>query len=58
MIDPHAAYLVLRGIKTLPLRVNQQNSTALKLARKLEKHPSISRVWYPGLESHPDFLGT
>jgi cystathionine gamma-synthase len=51
--DPHAAYLVMRGMKTLEIRVARQNATALALARALESHPKIARVWYPGLESHP-----
>ncbi len=51
--DPHAAYLVGRGLKTLGLRVAQQNKTGLALARALEGHPRVSRVWYPGLASHP-----
>nr|QKY14831.1 cystathionine gamma-synthase (CGS) [Polytomella parva] len=54
VVDPHAAYLLLRGMKTLQLRVERQNATALDLARRLEKHPKIARVWYPGVESHPD----
>lgn len=53
-IDPHAAYLVLRGMKTLDLRVQRQNATAMELARRLEAHPQVARVHYPGLESHPD----
>ncbi|QQR89214.1 MAG: aminotransferase class I/II-fold pyridoxal phosphate-dependent enzyme [Myxococcales bacterium] len=52
--DPHAAYLVHRGIKTLPLRVQWQNTSALAVAEFLEKHPKIDRVWYPALPSHPD----
>lgn len=55
VVDPHAAYLVDRGIKTLGVRVQQQNHTALEVARYLETHPSIERVWYPGLKSHPDY---
>lgn len=51
--DPHAAYLVHRGIKTLALRVAHQNEAALAIARFLEAHPKVDRVWYPGLESHP-----
>ncbi|MBS0419550.1 MAG: aminotransferase class I/II-fold pyridoxal phosphate-dependent enzyme [Proteobacteria bacterium] len=51
--DPFAAWLLLRGLRTLALRVQRQNETALQLARFLEKHPSISRVHYPGLASHP-----
>jgi cystathionine gamma-synthase len=53
-IDPHAAYLVLRGMKTLDVRVERQNATAMEIARRLEAHPKISWVHYPGLESHPD----
>jgi cystathionine gamma-synthase len=53
VMDPHAAYLVLRGLKTLALRVHKQNESALALARALEAHPKVRRVWYPGLESHP-----
>lgn len=52
--DPHGAYLMLRGMKTLGLRVAQQNKSGLAVARFLEDHPKVRRVWYPGLESHPD----
>jgi cystathionine gamma-synthase len=52
--DPHAAYLVLRGMKTLKVRVDKQNATALAVARHLETHPAVERVYYPGLPSHPD----
>jgi len=51
--DPHAAFLVGRGLKTLALRVERQNATALALARRLEEHPRVERVYYPGLPSHP-----
>jgi len=54
VVDPHNAYLLDRGIKTLGVRVTQQNATAMAVARYLEAHPKIERVWYPGLESHPD----
>lgn len=54
VVDPHNAYLLERGIKTLGIRVRQQNETALTVARYLERHPRIERVWYPGLQSHPD----
>ena len=54
VIDPHAAYLVLRGLKTLSLRVERHNDNAMRLARRLEGHPKIEVVHYPGLESHPD----
>ena len=53
ILDPHAAYLVHRGIKTLAVRVKQQNATAQALAEALEAHPRVRRVWYPGLASHP-----
>ncbi|KAL4458268.1 hypothetical protein ABPG75_013133 [Micractinium tetrahymenae] len=53
-IDPHASYLLLRGMKTLEIRVERQNRTALEIARRLEAHPLVTRVHYPGLESHPD----
>ncbi|MBW1711709.1 MAG: cystathionine gamma-synthase family protein [Deltaproteobacteria bacterium] len=51
-LHPMAAYLLLRGMKTLPLRIGQQNESALKIAQFLESHPLVERVFYPGLESH------
>jgi cystathionine gamma-synthase len=51
-LDPMSAYLLLRGMKTLHLRIRQQNVSALKIAQFLESHPGIGRVFYPGLESH------
>ena len=54
ILDAHSAYLLIRGLKTLDLRVRQQNATALRIARWLEDHPAIEKVYYPGLESHPD----
>ena len=54
VLDPHCAYLILRGLKTLGLRMRQHNESGLRIARFLEYHPRIRRVWYPGLESHPD----
>ncbi|HOQ04915.1 MAG TPA: aminotransferase class I/II-fold pyridoxal phosphate-dependent enzyme [Anaerohalosphaeraceae bacterium] len=54
-IDPHCCYLLLRGLKTFPLRVARQNETALTVARYLEGHPKIKRVYYPFLESHPHY---
>lgn len=54
IVDPQNAYLLERGLKTLGLRVAQQNKTALEVAQFLEAHPAIERVWYPGLPSHPD----
>ncbi len=53
--DPHAAYLILRGLKTLSLRVQRQNANGLAVARFLEDHPKVRRVWHLGLESHPDY---
>uniref|UniRef100_A0A0E0BA60 plant cystathionine gamma-synthase n=1 Tax=Oryza glumipatula TaxID=40148 RepID=A0A0E0BA60_9ORYZ len=52
-ISPNAAYMIIRGLKTIALRVEAQNRTALRMARLLEKHPKIERVYYPGLESSP-----
>ena len=54
VIDPHQAYLLERGMKTLAVRVKHQNESAMKIAGYLEQHPKIERVFYPGLESHPD----
>lgn len=54
VIDPNAAWLIERGIKTLGLRVQHQNESALTVARYLEAQPRVQRVWYPGLDSHPD----
>ena len=53
-MDPEAAFLVNRGIKTLALRVKRQGENAIAVARFLEKHPKVARVHYPGLASHPD----
>jgi len=55
VMDPHAAALVGRGIKTLALRVAQQNQSALTIAEALQTHPAISSVHYPGLPNHPDY---
>ncbi|MAT41275.1 MAG: cystathionine gamma-synthase [Anaerolineaceae bacterium] len=52
--DPQNAYLLLRGLKTLALRLRHQNDSAFQVARFLENQPSINTVYYPGLESHPD----
>jgi len=51
---PHDAYLLLRGLKTLDLRVRRQNENGQRVAEFLEGHPAIHRVYYPGLPSHPD----
>jgi len=52
VIDPHCCYLVVRGLKTFALRVKHQNESAMKVARFLEAHPLVKKVYYPGLESH------
>ncbi|MDP9001169.1 MAG: aminotransferase class I/II-fold pyridoxal phosphate-dependent enzyme [Myxococcota bacterium] len=51
--DPQAAFLVGRGLKTLALRVEKQNASAMAIAEWLERHPRVERVYYPGLPSHP-----
>ncbi len=53
ILGPFDSWLVLRGTKTLPLRMMQHNANGLALARFLEAHPKVSRVYYPGLTSHP-----
>jgi methionine-gamma-lyase len=52
-LDPHAAFLVLRGIKTLAIRVEKHNANAVALTAFLEAHAKVKKVNYPGLESHP-----
>jgi cystathionine beta-lyase/cystathionine gamma-synthase len=52
-LDPHACFLLHRGMKTLALRVRHQNESALKIARFLEQHHGVAKVNYPGLESYP-----
>ncbi len=52
-LDPFAAYLLLRGLKTLEIRVQRQNENAMKIARHLEGHGGVAAVYYPGLRSHP-----
>lgn len=54
VIDPHTSYLILRGVKTLALRVERANRNAEAISRYLEQHRRIERVHYPGLESHRD----
>lgn len=51
-LDPMAAYLLIRGMKTLHLRIRQQNENALTIARWLQSHPAVAAVYYPGLEAH------
>jgi methionine-gamma-lyase len=55
-LSPFNAWLINRGINTLPLRVKQQSDSAMKVARFLEGHPAVKRVIYPGLESHPQHV--
>ncbi len=54
IMDPLPAFALGRGMKTMPLRVAQHNANALAVARHFEGHPALERVYYPGLESHPD----
>ncbi len=54
-LDPHACFLLNRGIKTLGVRMRQHCASALALARFLEQHPAVERVCHPGLTSHPQF---
>jgi cystathionine gamma-synthase len=54
-LDPFAAYLLLRGLKTLEIRIDRQNTSAMKIAEYLEKHAEVERVFYPGLKSHPQY---
>jgi O-succinylhomoserine sulfhydrylase len=52
-LSPFNAWVILKGLETLDLRMRAQSAAALELARWLERHPAVSRVFYPGLESHP-----
>ena len=54
IMDPMSAFLALRGMQTLELRVHRQNESAMKIATYLEQHEKIKVVYYPGLPSHPD----
>jgi cystathionine beta-lyase/cystathionine gamma-synthase len=53
-LDPHAAWLIERGMKTLAVRMLRHNQTGLEVAAWLERQPKVRRVHYPGLASHPD----
>ena len=53
--DPHTAYLLVRGMKTLGIRMRKQNENGMAVARFLDEHPRVRRVYYPGLSSHPDY---
>ena len=52
---PLTCFLLERGLKTFPLRMEHHNRAGLQVAQALEKHPNVEKVWYPGLKSHPDF---
>jgi cystathionine gamma-lyase len=54
-MDPHQAWLLIRGLRTLPLRMRQHQESAMKIAAFLEAHPKIKQVLYPGLPSHPQY---
>jgi len=54
VMDPHAAYLLGRGLKTLPLRIARHNESALAVAQFLAQDTRVTAVYYPGLPSHPD----
>jgi cystathionine gamma-synthase len=54
VMDPMSAFLALRGIQTLELRIQRQNESAMLIAEFLDQHPKIDTVYYPGLPSHPD----
>jgi len=55
LIDANCAYLLIRGLKTFPLRVQKQNETALEISQYLENHPKVEKVYYPFLESHAHY---
>jgi len=54
-MDPHQAYMVLRGLKTLGIRIDRAQQSALEVAKFLESHPQVAWIRYPGLQSHPQF---
>ncbi len=54
-MDPHQAYMVIRGLKTLSIRMDRSQQNAMKVAQYLENHPKVKWVRYPGLESHPQY---
>ncbi|MFX1480176.1 MAG: trans-sulfuration enzyme family protein, partial [Promethearchaeota archaeon] len=55
VLSPFNAWLILRGIRTLSLRMDRHSSNALQIAKYLDKHPKVKNVAYPGLESHPGY---
>lgn len=54
VMDPMAAFLMMRGLRTLDLRIERHNENAMKVARFLEQHPKVRQTYYPGLTTHPD----
>jgi cystathionine gamma-synthase len=54
VLAPQQAFLLIRGLKTLGLRIARQNESGQRIAEFLQEHPQVERVWYPGLRSHPD----
>ena len=54
-IDPHQAYHVIRGLKTLGIRIDRAQANAIRIAEYLEKHPKVQWVRFPGLKSHPQY---
>ena len=54
-MDPHQAYLVIRGVKTLSIRIDRAQESAMKIATYLQNHPKVAWVRYPGLASHPQY---
>ncbi len=54
-MDPHQAYMVIRGLKTLAIRIERAQASAMKVAEFLESHPKVASVTYPGLKSHPQY---
>ena len=54
VLDPHAVWLLERGVKTLAVRMARHNENGLAVAAWLEQHPAVEKVCYPGLPSHPD----
>jgi cystathionine beta-lyase len=55
ILDPFAAWLMLRGVRTLGIRMERHQSSALRVAQFLDSHPKVARVYYPGLPSHPQY---
>jgi cystathionine beta-lyase len=55
IMDPHQSWLLIRGLRTLPIRMRQHQESAMKVAKFLEDHSAVSSVYYPGLRSHPQY---